>query len=99
MPPTAKPSTSKAATPAAATDAADELELLDREIKQLYQLQEASLRKLLDAVGPGNIVRARSGARVMVKDELPEGQSKAFKTTCFARYSIVVTPPSTRDPA
>lgn len=80
----------------AAVDAADELALIDTEMKQLFQLQEASLKKLIAAAGVGTIVRSRNGSRVMVKDELPRGQLKAFKTTCFSRYSIIVTPPSNR---
>lgn len=80
----------------AAVDAADELVLIDAEIKQLFQLQEASMKKLKSAAGVGTIVRSRNGSRVMLKDELPAGQLKAFKTTCFSRYSIVVTPASTR---
>ena len=79
-----------------AIDAADELVLIDAEIKQLFQLQEASLKKLKASAGVGTIVRSRNGSRVMIRDELPAGQLKAFKTTCFSRYSIIVTPPSNR---
>lgn len=73
-----------------AVDAADELVLIDLEIKQLFALQESALKRFMKSAGTDTIVLSRNGSRVLVKDELPRGQIKAFKTTCFSRYSVVV---------